>query len=630
MVKKQIILLGLCITMMFAGCGNLAGDAMQEEVDREIEETYAEENIAPEDAEPVTDEETDTSKKESPWQEDVYSATVLEDEDFIYLCGSSRIEKINKNSNASEIIWEKEENNLEGYDYEFAGNYGILLNDKIYFLEKIADPTWGGFALEHFLSVVNTNGSGYEQIENISGENGECLFVQDGVLYFDASEGIGYKVNGLGELLTDEKVVVSVDDVMQLSYSANGYRRLSPMESLLRYDYYIIRDEDKFCILEPETGERKNLTEETDIMYLSALTNEQLLFTVSQTDNPDSEAFYLVDSRTLEGRVLLDYKSDIYPYVITMDDEYLYLQWYMEENQKAIYQYERVNLATGERTELFTQEEYIFMEDSPQNVMDISVVNDSIYYAGEQDYNLYVMRRNVDAPEKQEVLGEAFVNTGISDVGSVKTYKETIYSTANSEAVTGTIDLKWLTVDERFPGASAINKVLEDSQQGNITYEREMAKEAEEWVDEYGGVPYSFTSNLSEIYYFDGNYLSFCEQNYDYMGGAHGMPYWIGYTFDLQSGKQLYLSDIVANDEASVKDLVSGYFTEMYNENPDAYWEDAIGYVYEYTMLESPFYLTKDGIVFWFEPYSLAPYAAGTQEILVPYSEFDLKLPLGY
>ena len=102
----------------------------------------------------------------------------------------------------------------------------------------------------------------------------------------------------------------------------------------------------------------------------------------------------------------------------------------------------------------------------------------------------------------------------------------------------------------------------------------------------------------------------------------------ICYTFDLETGNELMLSDIVADDEGTLKEIVTRYFTEIYNEDPDEYWDDATATVNENTSLQSPFYLSDKGVVFYYGPYELAPYAGGFKEVVVPYSEFDLKIDL--
>ena len=106
------------------------------------------------------------------------------------------------------------------------------------------------------------------------------------------------------------------------------------------------------------------------------------------------------------------------------------------------------------------------------------------------------------------------------------------------------------------------------------------------------------------------------------------MPYWIPYTFDLHTGEQLGLSFFVANDEAEFKEIVTEQFVKMYDVDPLLYWDDAVESVRETVDFDSPFYLTEDGLVIYYGPYNLAPYAAGFVEIVVPYEDLELYVPI--
>ncbi len=117
-------------------------------------------------------------------------------------------------------------------------------------------------------------------------------------------------------------------------------------------------------------------------------------------------------------------------------------------------------------------------------------------------------------------------------------------------------------------------------------------------------------------------------KEYEYLGGAHGMPYWAGFTFDLQTGERLLLSDITGISQEELKEVVSRYFAEMISQKPENFWEDAVDVVYETTNFESDFYLTEQGIVFYYGPYDLACYAAGFQKVTIPYYEFNMQITL--
>ena len=91
----------------------------------------------------------------------------------------------------------------------------------------------------------------------------------------------------------------------------------------------------------------------------------------------------------------------------------------------------------------------------------------------------------------------------------------------------------------------------------------------------------------------------------------------------------MLLSDLVYNSEDELKAIVAKHFEEMAASRPEGtYWEDAVSYVHDTVNMESEFYLTEEGIVFFYGPYELACYAEGFQEVLVPYQEFDLRIIL--
>ena len=104
------------------------------------------------------------------------------------------------------------------------------------------------------------------------------------------------------------------------------------------------------------------------------------------------------------------------------------------------------------------------------------------------------------------------------------------------------------------------------------------------------------------------------------------MPCARGFTFDLQTGKRLNLSDVTDNSEEELKRIVTGHFAELIGKDPDAYWSDALEVVEEATGYEADFYLTEEGICFFFGPYELACYAMGFQSVVIPYEEFEMKL----
>ena len=621
-----IVLLG----MVLCGCGTSGESEVAVSVEQDVQEET--DVRKPETENEVAEVQEETLREVSLWRQNLYASTILEDDDALYFIGYDHIRKVEKESGMEQFVWESAEGRVEDAKRVYAFSRGIRILDRIYFMESWEEENESRYAL----SVVNTDGTGYERLQDIGKELEGGLILIDGVLYYegvrDSLSLNGFAVDQNGNVLTGKKVIANADKVPEgyilPYYYQNGQRVMTVAESESRFGYCLLRDDNyDLCTVDLETGKTEKLPTYLEGYSLLSLNEEFLLFA-----SYGEEKIYLYEHETGAIRCLSTF--DLNSSVIAMDEEFLYLQRTVEGDDFTQYHYERISLKKGELEELFVvdQMEGMAVED-PQMLMEVAVIDGYLYYTGTMnDYKLYLMRRAIDMPNAEEILGSEFYDSKIAEIGSIKTYKQKIYSEHNPDWITASVDLEWLVVDERFPGAANINRLLEEEQQHNIEYEQENAKLQEEWyleaTEDYPMLTFSLNSSMSPIAYWDGTYLSFVQQNSDYSGGAHDMPYWIGYVFDVNTGMQLGLTDIVSEDEIQIKELVKQYFTEMYNEDPGMYWDDAIDVVFEYTTLNSQFYLNEEGIVFYFGPYELAPYAGGFQEIMVPYSEWNLKIEL--
>ncbi|QJB55069.1 DUF3298 and DUF4163 domain-containing protein [Pseudodesulfovibrio sp. zrk46] len=112
-----------------------------------------------------------------------------------------------------------------------------------------------------------------------------------------------------------------------------------------------------------------------------------------------------------------------------------------------------------------------------------------------------------------------------------------------------------------------------------------------------------------------------------YTGGAHPNNWPLTWVFDLANGETLGLSDIFANHEAAldaiapmVRDVLRASMTDMFVEDmmlggtepTEKNYEDCI--------------LTNEGVVFFFAPYQVGPYAAGQQVVTIPWDRIVLLL----
>ena len=594
--KTQIVVLVLLFAMIFAGCGK------------------------------------EKAKEAFPQEEK--SCLIEEDSDYLYLCGSYQLLKLNKATGESTVLWENKKD-FEGLDYRlYSDGQGFLFGDRIYFIEAYRDEELGSECKA--LSVICTDGTGYQRLHQLDSYSSGSMVLLDDELYVDAPDEEGnagwlcyqFQEDGsFSESSRPELEELVRQGYSQLSYTDNGRRKLLMPEAEEKFGYLVLRDENYEVVkVDPKSGEEEKLPAE--LLQMEAYNEGNFLCVAGNK-------LYLVDSKTLQINKTIQYDNSVsYIDVITTDEEYAYVTYVTEDEsehtQKCVF--EKVSLETGDRSVIFEQEQMVGVgAEFSIYLSDIVVKNGYLYYAGAEDYQLYMMRRSLANPSEEEKLGEAFYDSGIGEVGTIQSYYERTYSRTMPDVLLTETDLEWLQVDEKFAGADKINRYLEEEQNKNIEYENGNVEWMEEMIEEYGedGISHSsYSSTLSEIAYFDGRYVSFCQQEYDYQGGAHGMPLWIGLTFDLETGERLSLPDVIANSEEELNSIVTEYFAEYINGNPEEFWEDALDIVRDEICFESDFYLTEDGIKFYFHPYDLSSYAAGFPEVTIPYDEFEMKISL--
>lgn len=214
-------------------------------------------------------------------------------------------------------------------------------------------------------------------------------------------------------------------------------------------------------------------------------------------------------------------------------------------------------------------------------------------------------------------------------IGRVNSYSQKWYKDSEQKQLVYSVDLTWLEVNDSFSGADNINSYLTALKDSTLAYAEEYAS----WAKEEDYSDFSSAASLCSSFcgfsYSDDHYISFLQKGYEYpTGAAHDMPFQTGHTFDLETGERLLLSDICADTEEELREIVTGYFAEMIEAEPENYWENAVDIVRETFTVESDFYLTPQGICFYYGPYVLAPYAAGFVEVEIPYEEFNLMISL--
>lgn len=517
---------------------------------------------------------------------------VLEDQTSVYFYSGCEIRKISKESQEVSIIWKSDDTE----DVSLNGS-AVLAGDKIFFMES----WWARGRVREILSVVNTDGTGYERIEERKHPNG--------FLYFSE-----------GHLYVEDSALVQENGVYR---SGN---------CIWEYGIYTDGTWEKLKTL---TGHAGRVLPDAVRTGTAAYSNEDYILLRQE------EGLYLTDRDTQENRFLAE-DSGI---VIGLDEAYVYLcRRDTDVDGGYSLAYEKLGIEDGEKSTLFIQDGFsdIYLIRNITGSYGMGQITGSyIYYVEESAGKLYLARRNLDAPSDREALGDAFFDSGFSEAGRVEKYSAENRSEVNPDWGYVSVELERLVVDEGFPGAAEINHFLEGVQENIILYEDQNFQTMEENLENYGEklaaskeagnfrMIYSYSSVLSPVFCHEDRFISFCQEDEDYCyGQLHGSLYRKGYTFDLLTGERLALGDVVGNSGEEINEIVTQYFAALINEHPEAFWEDAMDIVRERFGKESDFYLKEEGICFYLPPYDIAAFAGGFQEVTVPYEEFDMKIDL--
>jgi hypothetical protein len=123
----------------------------------------------------------------------------------------------------------------------------------------------------------------------------------------------------------------------------------------------------------------------------------------------------------------------------------------------------------------------------------------------------------------------------------------------------------------------------------------------------------------------DSAVLSFLESYSTYAGGAHPDTLFYSHSYDSATGAELKLGDVITDTSVLPKlleeklDQAYGSDTWLVDSVADTISEAIKGGADAMTLTWT---LGHDGITFWFEPDSLAPHAAGSQQVTLQYDAY--------
>jgi len=180
----------------------------------------------------------------------------------------------------------------------------------------------------------------------------------------------------------------------------------------------------------------------------------------------------------------------------------------------------------------------------------------------------------------------------------------------------------------------AINAVLKQAADTALSQGHQNAKELQETADirkasgvADDGLPQCAAYFNYEVKYNQNGLLSIVLSNYQYAGGAHGGTVQTAYTFDLNTGKQLSLTSLMKSGSGYQQQFDTKIKAEINAREKSGMLVEIANSPFQTLGNNPDFYLSDDGIVFYFQQYQYFPYAAGIQEFPFSYDSIarDLK-----
>ncbi len=152
-----------------------------------------------------------------------------------------------------------------------------------------------------------------------------------------------------------------------------------------------------------------------------------------------------------------------------------------------------------------------------------------------------------------------------------------------------------------------------------------------EWAQtEYNeaGVNYPYADEDSyEETFRDDACISFLRQHYSYAGGAHPSTVLFAETFRVADGFRVSANDLFSVEQGTWRPaVIQAIRDQMAEQGWENYYEEYTTEAIDAVFQPDQFYLTEDGIVWFFQAYDVAPYAAGIPTFTIPYDQLGEML----
>jgi hypothetical protein len=151
-------------------------------------------------------------------------------------------------------------------------------------------------------------------------------------------------------------------------------------------------------------------------------------------------------------------------------------------------------------------------------------------------------------------------------------------------------------------------------------------------VDVEGGLPHftavSSITGRSKVEYLNKSILSYVEEYSEYVSGyAHPNNFGNTYTYDLRTGLVIKMADLFKANSNYLPTIADYAKAAMNAKFADSSSSDQAAWIENGTAPTGDnyknFLISQEGFVVLFDPYQVAPYAAGEQRVVIPYAALE-------
>ena len=521
-----------------------------------------------------------------------------------------------------------------------AGEYLYCFND--FYLER-------GDCAQNLLYQVDLSTGEASQVEFSFDECVRDVYILDHQMYlrtYDENYNTGYRYHTIaleenGDI--GEEITGTREDGRASIPAGYEEIQIMDMEGRLYYAYQnlyfpqiLLQDENQnYVLYDPDTGEiTELLSSDYSVNYYDGW---HILYYISGNSSEDGEEHqYYQNLKTGEEHELSAEKRN----VIGADAEGIYYMKYnsetgLRQTKEQMWYQTYGSLDQGQEGQYLYQIIW-----SPYIKWNLNLVENSLLTLSHGE--LYVIEDSGD----QTVFASYNWLTGKSENAAVLADRGIdqigqFYYVADEELCGNCGRARYayyvegFTLNGNMPGDEEINAQVQEITDSMIKNAAEMGFDEEEPHEEayWNESSVTFWGDLS---YYNDRYIGLLWKGYDYhSGAAHGIPYEIFRLYDRETGEELYLDDILASSEEELNVIVTRKFEERYkkDEIPEGnfgfrYISRNAGFMEDHHLKAGAYYLTEEGLVYYFGVYEVAGYAEGMPEVLIPYDELKWKIDL--